>query len=169
MKKFSLIFLFLIFNTAFANIWDSKCTLETISKQLPPINSIKCKFKQEKIIPNIEKPLISSGNFEFIENDGIYFYTTSPFKSNTNYTNKNYKQINDIINAINSKKFAKLEKEFDFYFEKNEINWTFGLKPKNGQKSSEFLSSIMIEGKDIIQKIIIKMTDGTITTLWFEK
>ena len=160
------IYFIMCFTVSFANVWGNNTSLENIIKTLPDINDIKCKFKQEKIIPNIDKPILSSGNFEFIKNEGVYFYINYPINSEINYTNKNYKQINDVIKAIASKKYKKLEKEFDFYLEKENNKWVLGLKPK--EKTAEFLSSIIIEGNDdYLQKIKIEMINGNTTTIWF--
>lgn len=162
------IYAFIFFVPAFANVWNNKSSTESIIPKLPELNDITCKFKQEKIIPDIDKALISSGDFKFIKNEGVYFYINYPVQSTVDYTNKNYKQINDVIKAIASKKYKKLEKEFDFYFENmNNNNWKLGLKPK--EKTAEFLSSIIIEGSDYIQKIKIEMINGNITTIWFTK
>ena len=171
MKKISL-FVFAIFlfcNCCIADVFDSKKSLYDIDSQIPQLNSIKCKFKQEKHLANVQKPLISGGDFEFKKNEGVYFYTTYPIQSATNYTNKNYKQINDIINGISSKKYSQLEKEFEFYFEKFGGNWVLGLKPQKGSSAYNYISSIKIEGSDFIQKINISQTNGNETLLWFTK
>lgn len=173
MKKFSfisIIFLFLFFcSPVFADVYNSPAALESISTKIPQFGSIKCKFKQEKYIPNITKPLVSGGDFEFVENKGVYFYTTYPVKSVVDYTNKNYKQINDIIKAISSKKYSALEKEFSFFFTKQSENWTLGMKPKKNSKAYNYISSITVNGVDYIYKIEIAQTNGNKTVIWFKK
>ena len=69
-------------------------------------------------------------DFKFDKNEGIFFETTYPIKSTTSYSNKDNQQINDIILAISNKKYSKLDKMFDFYYEKKGLIWTWGLKPK---------------------------------------
>ena len=151
-----------------AEVYEHKTTLKNVLLKIPELESIKCKFRQEKTLKNIQKPLISNGNFEFKKGEGVFFETVYPVKSNINYTNQNYKQINDIIGAISEKKYSKLEKEFDFYFEENNSDWILGLKPKD-KNISEFLSEITIEGQDYIKKIEINQTNGNETKLWFIK
>lgn len=158
-----------MFNIAYANVFDRPSDLKTISSELPKIGSIKCKFKQQKLMQNVSKPIVSYGDFEYIENEGVYFYTTFPVKSEVNYTNKNYKQINDIINAMSSKNYKRIEKEFNFYFEKNTKNWILGLKPKKDTKTAEFISELTVYGNNSIDKIEVDMLNGTKTTLWFLK
>lgn len=171
MKKYSILIFSILFfcNSVFANVYNYPAKLSAIVKQLPKLESINCKFKQEKHLQNISKPIISSGNFKFVENKGVYFYTTYPIKSTVDYTNKNYKQINDIIKALASKKYSKLEKEFEFFYTKGSDNWTLGLKPKAKSDVHNYLSSITIEGTDYIQKIYIVQTNGNSTKLWFTK
>jgi|GEM_PF-839963 len=162
-------FVFSFFSSAGADVWDKPEPLEKIASKLPEITDIKCRFTQEKTIPNIDKTFVSSGDFQFIKNEGVIFYTKYPFEQVIDYTNKNYKQINDVIKAVSSKKFRRLEKEFDFFFEENtpENSWTLGLKPK--EKTAEFLSSITLEGSDFIQRIKIEMINGALTDIRFEK
>lgn len=171
MKKFSFYFLsfFLVCNLCFAEVYNHPESFANIAKQLPELGSIKCKFKQEKHLQNIQKPLISGGDFEFKKNDGVYFYTTYPIRTQNDYTSKNYKQINDIVNAISLKKYSKLEKEFDFYYENTGKKWTLGLKPKKESSAVNYLSSVTISGEDYITQITILQTNGNKTLLWFTK
>lgn len=170
MKKIiSVIFLLFLTGPVFADVYDSPANLESISKYIPKMGSIKCKFKQEKYLKNIEKPLVSSGDFEFAEKNGVYFYTKYPVQSTVDYTNKNYKQINDIVNAVSTKKYSKLEKEFSFYYEGNSKKWSLGMKPKKDSNAYNYLSAITIEGSDYINKISIQQTNGNKTVLWFTK
>ena len=154
---------------AFGNLYDNPQSLEFISKQLPKLESIKCNFKQEKYLKNVQKPLISGGEFEFIKNKGVYFKTTYPIHSQTNYTNKNYRQINDVINAIFTKKYSRLEKEFNFYFSKNSQNIELGMRPKQKSQCYDYILSITLNINDYIQKIEIRQTNGNKTVLWFTK
>ena len=171
MKKFSLIvYIFLLLSApAFADVFSSPADLSDISKQIPKMGSVKCKFRQEKYMQNISKPLISTGDFEFAENKGVYFYTKYPVQSTTDYTNKNYKQINDIVKAISAKKYSKLEKEFNFYFVGNTNNWSLGMKPKKSSNAYNYITSITIDGSDYIHKINIQQKNGNKTILWFTK
>ena len=171
MKKISLIlFLLLIISgSVYADVYDFPTKLKNVENQIPKMGSIRCRFRQEKHLQNIAKPLVSSGDFEFIENRGVYFYTLIPFQSTADYTNKNYKQINDIISAVSSKKYSRLEKEFDFYYEKNNEKWFLGIKPKKNSNAYNYISSITINGTDYINEIEIQQTNGNKTVLWFTK
>ena len=153
----------------FADVYEHPISLKTLSAEIPKMGSIKCKFRQEKHLQNIAKPLISNGDFEFIEDQGVYFYTKYPIKSTVDYTNKNYKQINEVVNAISTKKYSRLEKEFEFFYEKEGSSWNLCMKPKKNSDAYNFILSITINGTDYINKISIQQTNGNKTILWFTK
>ena len=172
MKRYILrlfIVFLLITNVVFADLYTAPVALKDILKNMPELNSIECKFRQEKIFNNISKPIVSSGDFKFIKNSGVYFYTKYPIKSTADYTNKSYKQINDVIKAISTKKYSKLENEFNFYYEGNISKWILGLKPKKNSSSYNILSSITVYGSDYIEKISIIQVNGNKTIIWFIK
>ena len=170
MRKVLLIVLFLfISKIAFADVYDFQANLKDVSKKMPEMHSIKCKFKQEKHIKNISKPLVSSGDFEYRENKGVYFHTKYPIESKTDYTSEGYKRINDIVKAISNKKYSKLENEFNFYHTGNADNWVLGMKPKKTSDSNNYISSITIQGSSYIQKININQANGNETIIWFTK
>ena len=169
MKKIFLILTLLLFSCAHADIFNYPNKLEYISKQIPDLKSIKCTFREEKNLVNIEKPLVSGGDFEFIKGKGVYFHTKYPVESSVSYTASGYKRINDIINAIASKRYSKLEKEFNFYYEKNDIVWSIGLKPKKNSDAYNYINSVILYGTSYINRIIINQTNGNKTSIWFKK
>ena len=172
MKNKIIILLIIIFSAispTFGNVYEHPSDLDGIIKQIPKIGSIKCKFRQEKHLQNISKPLVSSGDFEFTVNKGVHFHTLQPVESTISYTNKNYKQINDVINAISTKKYSKIDREFNFFFEGDFKKWSLGMKPKKQSKSYDYITFITIDGTDYINKISIWQTNGNRTVLWFIK
>lgn len=165
--KIVILFMFILTQNCFADVFQNRANISSFVNEIPQMNSISCKFKQEKTIKGIEKPLISGGNFKFVKDKGIFFDTTYPIKSSTSYTTGEYKQINSIINAISNKKYKNLENEFDFYFNKENAKWNLGLKPKQTAQSARYISSIQISGRNIIDKIIIDTTNGNKISQWF--
>ncbi len=164
----SLILLFIAL-PAFADVYDYPVKLANIYSRLPQIKNLKCTFKQEKYLQNISKPVISGGDFEFIEGKGVYFHTTYPIKSTADYTNKNYKQINEVVKAVSTKKYSGLEKEFSFFYTDNADFWTLGMKPKEQSSAGNVISSITVTGTDYINQIDIEQTNGNKTKIWFQK
>ena len=89
--------------------------LSEIASQIPQFESIRCKFKQEKQVSGMV--FKSSGDFVFEKDKGVTCYTTYPVKSTASYTTKEYRHINNVINAISNKNYSKLEKDFEFSFD----------------------------------------------------
>lgn len=173
MNKIIFLFFLIIF-TAFhqianANLFESPAKIEDFINLLPEMKTISCKFEQTKYLTNIDKPVVSSGTFKFIEKEGVFFETLHPIKTTVSYTNKDYKQINDIILAISQKKYSKLNKDFYYFFNKNETSWKLGLKPKPESPASNYIISISIEGKNNIEKMILQFKNGSSTTICFSE
>ena len=171
MNKSILLFFLIIFiafpQLASANLFENPAKIEEFINLLPDMKTISCKFEQTKYLSNIEKPIISSGNFKFVEKEGVYFETLKPIKTTISYTNKDYKQINDIILAISQKKYSKLNKDFYYFFDKNETSWQLGLKPKPESPASNYIVSISIEGKNHIEKMKLQFKNGSSTIICF--
>ena len=168
MKKIILLlFSFCIISLAQANVFEHPQSLKNIT--IPSLNNINCKFRQEKVIKSSNLILKSSGDFSFEKDKGVIFYTTYPIKSTSSYTSKEYKQINSIISAISNKSYSRLEREFKFFYEKNDAIWTLGLIPKENTQVYNYLKSIEIVGNQkMITKMIILPVDLNKTTIWFE-
>lgn len=170
-KKFLILIfaIFLINLPACADVFNHPQKLSVIIPQMPELNSINCKFKQEKTIPNSTANIKSSGDFRFIKNKGVVFNTTYPLHSTTSYNTTEYRQVNEIVNAISNKSYSKIERVFNFYFTKNKDEWQLGLIPKKKQQAAKYLASVEIHGKSYITQMIIKTTNSTKTTIWFSK
>ncbi len=137
--------------------------LSEIASQIPQFESIRCKFKQEKQVSGMV--FKSSGDFVFEKDKGVTFYTTYPVKSTASYTTKEYRHINNVINAISNKNYSKLEKDFEFSFD----NQLLKLIPKPASQAYNHLKSLEITvGETKIDKIVILLCDGTKTSIWFQ-
>ena len=173
MNKIIFLFFLTIFLTfpqiANANLFEKPAKIEEFITLLPEMKSVSCKFEQTKYLNNVEKPIISSGNFKFIENEGVYFETLKPIKTTISYTNKDYKQINDIVLAISQKRYSKLNKDFNYFFNKNENSWELGLKPKPESPANNYIISISIIGNNHIEKMKLQFKNGSSTTICFSE
>ena len=156
-------------NIANASVYEHQVKVSEFINELPMIESATRSFKQEKIIKNASRPLRSDGVFMFEKNKGVTFFTKHPVETTVSYNNRDYKQINDVILAISNKKYSKLEKEFSFYYKKNNKEWILGLKPKHTCPAKDYISSITVWGTNDINKIEINFKNGNITKLWFSK
>ena len=68
MNKIIFLFFLTIFLTfpqiANANLFEKPAKIEEFITLLPEMKSVSCKFEQTKYLNNVEKPIISSGNFK---------------------------------------------------------------------------------------------------------
>lgn len=167
LKFFMLFLLIIVPQISWANLYDRPAKIEDFIEILPEAKTVFCKFEQTKYLKNIERPIVSGGNFRFVENEGVYFETIYPIKATASYTNREYKQINDIILAISHKKYSKLNKDFDYFFDNNNQSWQLGLKPKEDCPASNYIVSVTVEGQEYIQKIILRFKNGSYTTICF--
>ena len=159
--------LFLAQSATAAGVFDYPSTAREVAEYLPPLNSIKCEFTQEKTLKN--KTLKSGGNFEFIKDKGAIFETLYPIKSTASYKTTKNKQMNEIIKAVSNKNFAYLDKNFNLYFKKENDVWTVGLKPKAGSAPASQLYDIIIKGKSDIDFIKISTIKNGTTEISFQQ
>lgn len=160
MKKILLIMAFLVTPVLAQSVAE-------IAAEIPQMDSIKCKFRQEKQISGMV--IKSSGDFVYEKNKGVTFYTTYPVKSTASYTTKEYRHINNVINAISNKNYSKLEKDFSFDFTKNGEIWVLKLSPKQTSQAYGLLKTLDISGGNTkINKMVILLCDGTKTSIWFQ-
>ena len=156
--------------SASAGVFEHGQKLENIINKIPSFGNTECRFYQEKFMESSQITLKSSGDFKYEKDKGVTFYTTEPIKSTVSYTSREYRQINNIINAISNKSYSKIEKDFKFYFTQNAQEWALGMTPKKESPSYNYLKSIEIEGnQNMITKMIIISADGVRTTIWFKK
>ncbi len=125
----------------------SEQSITDFSKNLPELQSISCKFTQERTFST--QKVKSSGNFKYVKGKGAYFLTTYPVKSTSAYTSANNKYINDIILAVSKKNFSKIEKDFDLKFLKSpkSPDWNVYMSAKN-QEIKNHINYIKIFGDD---------------------
>lgn len=157
--------LFLAQSATAAGVFDYPSTAREVAEYLPPLNSIKCEFTQEKTLKN--KTLKSGGNFEFIKDKGVIFETLYPVKSTSSYTSGSDKQISGIITGIANKDYSFINKNFNLFYVSSSAEWTVALTPKEKSPAFGQLDSITISGKTVINRINIKTTNGTETDINF--
>ncbi len=163
----STIFLFLtVFSCAYANVFEHQTTAEKLANSLPEINSVSCKFTQEKKFP--KSTLKSGGNFHFVKERGVIFETLYPVKTTTSYTSANNSQINNIIKGIANKDYSFINKNFELYYEKEANNWIVALKPKAKSPAAQQLKNIIIYGNRNINQIDINTLNGNYTKIKFD-
>lgn len=168
LKKFLVVIFLTLFVTqcAFAdNIFDYPANAVDVAEKLPQLKSVSCKFTQEKTLKN--KTLKSGGNFQFIKDKGVIFETLYPVKTTSSYTSSQNKQISDIIKGIASKDYSFINKNFNLFYMSENLNWTVALTPKKKSPAYDHIESIIIYGRDDINKLNINTSNGTSTSINF--
>ncbi len=170
MKFLRLFFVFLLFlfSKAFANVFDYPSSASKINNELK-LSDVRLRFEQKRTFKNVDKPVVSSGDFVFLKDRGAYFYTKFPVEATLEYTRQTNKQANDIINAVMRGQFDKIENVFALFYYKENSKWKLGLKPKNNAQAAEYLSDMQIYGENYITQIIINFKNGNKTEIWFKK
>lgn len=167
-KIFSILFIFCFFaGSAFSSV--KKSQVSVITSSLPDLNSVDCKFVQERIFSGTT--VKSSGDFKFIKGKGVYFMTTYPIKAESSYTAANNRYINDILLAVTKKNFSSIEKDFDIFFQKIPSNerWQVDLRAKNENiKNHIELVKIFGDNKHITQILIYQVNPTVKTDIKFQ-
>ena len=169
MNRF-LILLLIIFcgiNFCFASddVFNHQSTSKNISNSMPQLGNASCKFTQEKYLDSTV--LKSGGNFKFIKDKGAIFETLYPVKTTTSYTSTGNKQINEIITSIANKNYSVINKNFNLFYTSENLNWTVALTPKEKSPAYGQIESIIIYGRDDINKLNINTSNGTSTSINF--
>lgn len=162
-KIFSIIFVLFVFATPAFSIVE-KTSASVVASSLPDLQSVDCKFTQERIFSGSK--VKSSGDFKFVKGKGVYFMTTYPVKATSSYTAANNRYINDIILAVTKKNFSKIDKDFDLFLQKSSKNspWCVRLTAKN-ENLKNHIESIKIFGDNKhITQIQIYQVNPTIQT-----
>lgn len=148
-------------------------------------------FTQERELSGFSRKLKSSGNFIYAQEHGFFWEITSPFYRATSFLkNKTInwsspetianeskpgiiqKQINKILVALLSGNFDTLGKHFtieDILPETLQKNhWAFTLTPKQVTVQKQ-ISSISLEGRDYIKRLVITGAKKDKTVIDFSK
>lgn len=154
---------FLIFSFAFG--------LELSELEHLKQNNFSGTFKQSKNIANFKKPILSEGNYSFV-NEELFWHTLKPvehsFKINASgsynlinnawvKSEQNYDK-NLFLNIINFN-FTALKKDFDIKLNGDKANWSMLLSPKNLWLKKIFLD-IKITGDKTPKIIKIQEVNG---------
>lgn len=139
-------------------------------------------FVQTKEIQALSRPLVSSGKIWLSPNDELVWQTLVPIKSTLVISASGLRQYNkndilqteislpvaqDLANiflSILSSDFAALEQSFETSLHCNDNSWQLALKPFESEIEN-FLTSISIEGSDILQVIAFQEKRGDHTEI----
>ncbi len=147
---------------------------------------VRSNFRQKKTIAVLKKPLISSGNFIFSEQHGLYWNISVPI--NTSYAltpkylverQKGYKPkvitpqeqpalfgLTEVFEAIFVGDLDKLGQDFVIHFLGTPKQWTIGLIPRKGMLKQMF-KRVVLSGGATVSEVKLYEANGDSTHLKF--
>lgn len=156
--------------------------LEKISRQLSQPAQMRGEFRQQKILPNLPRPLQSQGAIALSQERGISWRTLQPVPSHIimggESTEKSAsafsRQMAEPMMNILRGDFAALEQMFyvDAGYEKTDSdsvttdNWKMSLRPRNA-RLQKYLNAIEIFGTDGIHRIRLLEGNQSVTDIEF--
>ena len=143
-------------------------------------------FRQEKRIANLSKPLISSGEFVYLKDQGLLWQIAKPYASDAVITNETliqrvkgktiarveaktqpgYSAVSRIFMALVGSDWAVLERDFTISGKVDGKNWQLELTPKGGLFAS-FANSLTLSGAATLKQLDITEKNGDSTHYTF--
>lgn len=152
-------------------------TFLTVRDSLSGAAIIRSKFKQKKSLAALKKPIISSGNYIFSNEMGLYWNIGAPV--NTAYVltddymverQKGFAAkvttpqeqpavfgLTEVFEAIFVGDLGRLSKDFRIHFTGTSADWTIGLIPQRGLLQKMFKRVILKGGKTVTE---VKLFEG---------
>lgn len=183
-KKF-LVF-FLIATPAFADVFQFPVKQEKISeiqKIIPQPLLMRGEFEQIKTLKGTSKKFISSGNFIFSKENGLYWNLKKPFSSTIIFTKKGlikiedgkkeimaastkpfFEEFSEIFQSVFSGDTSKIQDSFDLFFMQKNQGWILGLRAKSDVVKS-IITEITIKGDKNAREILLKEQYGDYTNI----
>ena len=141
---------------------------------------IKGSFTQTKSIVNFKKPIITSGDYEF-KNNELFWNITKPIQSNTkinkdgiynlignSWVKSEARYDKSLFLSIIHLDFDALKNDFDIAIQGDESSWYIFLQPKSYWIKKIF-SSIKVKGAKKIENIEINEQNGDISQIEFHE
>lgn len=134
-------------------------------------------FHQEKTLPILSQPLVSSGRFLYDAEHGVLWYVEQPVNSKVVINSKGIfadgallagggggAMLQNIFKGLLSGDLQNLQSQFDMREEGNRKQWRMILTPRS-QPLSAAISSIELNGGEDAQQLTINEKQGSITRL----
>lgn len=153
---------------------------------LAGIAVVRSDFKQKKSLVALKKPIISSGNYIFSSEMGLYWNIGAPI--NTTYVltddymlerQKGFKSkvvtpkeqpaifgITEVFEAIFVGDLDRLSKDFAIHFVGSSSDWTIGLIPQRGLLQKMF-KKVILKGGNTVTEVQLFEGNGDSTHLKF--
>lgn len=134
-------------------------------------------FNQQKTLPILSQPLVSSGRFLYDAEQGVLWYVEHPVNSKVVINAKGIfadgallaggsggAMLQNIFKGLLSGDLQNLQTQFDIREEGNRKQWRMLLTPRS-QPLSAAISSIELSGGEDAQQLTINEKQGSVTRL----
>ena len=128
-----------------------QATLARPAAQLSTAQVLQGRFTHSKLLREIPKPLVATGEFVFARDLGVYWHTRQPFDSVVVLTERGILEQNEGSQSLNlsadeqpavrmiarvflamfTLDLARLEQTFELFSVTEGARWTLGLKPRS--------------------------------------
>jgi hypothetical protein len=160
------------------------------AKPLATASGLRGRFEQRKSLPDLPRPLLSTGEFLFARDNGVWWHTRTPFDSVFILTRDGARSRDEggaetsisstdqpgvavaarIFFALFALDFETLSKDFDLYGMPTPNNlhggWQVGLRPRQAAMAAVFRESL-IEGAQHASRIELRDAHGDRTEIQF--
>lgn len=160
-------------------------TLDKVQELLSNPKVVEADFNQERTLPNVKKPLKSSGVMLMARDKGLVWDQQKPFKMTmlindermvqkigknttevTKDSNPQFFEFSSVLRALMLADRKVLEQNFDIKFKDNNKSWNLVLVPKIAPLNKIF-KSIDIKGDEVVNDVTLLDTQKGKTHITF--
>ncbi|MDR3414683.1 MAG: outer membrane lipoprotein carrier protein LolA [Nevskia sp.] len=158
--------------------------LGTAARPLAAATGLRGRFEQRKYLPELPRPLLSTGEFLFARDVGVWWHTRTPFDSVFILTRDGARSRDEgggetriaaaeqpgvavaarIFFALFALDFEALANDFETYGVPTGGGWQVGLRPKQAAMAAVFREAV-IDGAQHAQRIELQDTHGDRTEI----
>jgi hypothetical protein len=163
---------------------QTSALLGPAARSLTTATGLSGRFEQRKYLRELPQPLVSTGEFLFARDIGVWWHTQTPFDSVFILTREGARSRDEggtvtrigtadqpgvtvatrIFFALFALDFDVLSKDFDIYGTPRDDGWQIGLRPKSAAMSAVFREAV-IDGARYAHKIELRDAQGDRTEI----
>lgn len=166
--------------------WPGPGLAQTVGR-LAPGEILEGRFRQERILSGLDRPLVSEGRFLLAPGRGLIWRTETPLASATVLTESGMGQflgdrlamrlsadrlpalarLYAILGAALAGDLTSIERDFDVAREKEGEAWRAALRPRAAPSADLPFSEIILQGRRHVEQAEIRKSDGDIDRIEF--
>lgn len=150
--------------------------LREIHQRFAQAEVLELRFRQQKWLPELQQPLVSTGTLTVAPNLGLEWRTDQPFPSVWRVTRDGHvldgsenpasEAIAHLLLALLSADIKPLQSTFSLYWLQQPSHWLLGLQPHD-PRLRHVLDSIVVSGAHSVQRVEVRERSGDRTQIDF--